>query len=158
MSSTQKTIIFLLRVAFGIIFIYSGLTKVLDPSWSAYGFLNNAKTFTAFYQTLAGPQILPVINFINAWGQLLLGVSLILGIFVRLSSFLGAALMLLYYFPALNFPYPNAHSFLVDEHIIYSLILVYFAVVGAGRYWGLDNWCSRLPICAHFPRLRALFG
>ena len=61
-----------------------------------------------------------------------------MGIFVRFSSLLGAALMLLYYFPVLEFPYV-AHSWLVDEHIIYALILLFFAAGRAGRVWGLDS-------------------
>lgn len=137
---------------------YAGITKVLDPSWSAAGYLKGAKTFAGFYQWILQPNILPTINFINEWGLMLLGVSLILGIGVRLSSILGAILMLLYYFPVLQFPYPNPHSYIVDDHIIYALVLLFFASLRAGRIWGLENWCSSLPICSRFPRLRNWLG
>ena len=136
----------------GWLMFYAGVTKALDPSWSASGYLSNAKTFPAFYQWLLQPDVLPVVNFVNEWGLTLLGVSLILGIAVRLSSLLGALLMMLYYFPVLDFPYPNPHSYLVDEHIIYALVLILFAGLGAGRVWGLEKWCSGLPICSKFPR------
>ena len=147
-----------LRIALGWLMLYAGLVKVFNPNWSAAGYLQNAKTFTDFYQWLTQPNILPVINFINEWGLFLLGISLMLGIGVRLSSVLGAALMLLYYFPILDFPYPNPHSFIVDEHIIYALVLLLFAAMRAGRVWGLETWCSRLPVCAAFPRLRNWLG
>lgn len=137
---------------------YAGITKVLNPEWSAAGYLNNAKTFTGFYQWLAQPDILPQINFINEWGLTLLGVSLILGAFVRLSSILGAILMLLYYFPVLQFPLIPPHSYLVDEHIIEALVLILFAALQAGRVWGLDSWCGRLPLCTRYPKFRSLFG
>ena len=149
---------FLLRISIGWLMFYAGITKVLDPAWSAAGYLKGAKTFTEFYQWLTTPDLLPFTNFINEWGLTLLGVSLILGIGVRLSSILGAILMLLYYFPILDFPYPNPHAFLVDEHIIYALVLLLFASLQAGRVWGLENWCSRLPVCSKFPGLRALLG
>ena len=140
MTRFHKISLFLLRLALGWLMFYAGVTKVLNPEWSAGGYLAAAKTFTGFYQWLASPAILPVIDFINEWGLTLLGVSLILGIGVRLSSILGAILMLLYYFPILDFPYPNPHSFLVDDHIIYALALLLLAAVRAGRVWGLEDW------------------
>ena len=157
MDKYSKITLLLLRLSMGGLMFYAGITKVLDPNWSAAGYLNTAKTFTGLFQWFASPEILPVINFINEWGLTLLGVSLILGVFVRLSSVLGAALMLLYYFPILEFPYVG-HGFLIDEHIIYALVLTYFAIVKAGRVWGLENWCGNLPICHKFPKLRNWLG
>lgn len=150
---------FLLRVGTGWLMFYAGITKLMDPSWSAIGYLQNAKTFGGFYSLFTGPNILPFINFINEWGLTLLGISLILGVFVRFSSILGIALMLLYYFPVLEFPYiPGAHAFIIDEHIIYASILFFFATSRPGRVWGLENWCSNLPICSRYPRLREWLG
>jgi len=158
MTNGHKFILFLLRVTTGWLMFYAGITKVLDPSWSAAGYLGGAKTFLAFYAWFLSPGVLPVINFINEWGLTLLGVSLILGVFVRLSSVLGTVLMLLYYFPVLDFPYILPHSYIVDEHIIYALVLLSLAVLRAGRAWGLENWCSNLPICSRFPGLRGWLG
>jgi thiosulfate dehydrogenase [quinone] large subunit len=142
----------------GWLMFYAGITKVLNPEWSAAGYLKGAKTFAGFYQWLTSPGLLPIVNFVNEWGLTLLGISLILGIGVRLSSILGAVLMLLYYFPVFDFPYPNPHSFIVDDHIIYAVVLLLFASLRAGRTWGLENWCSNLPICSKFPRLREWLG
>ena len=133
---------------------YAGITKVLNPEWSAAGYLKGAKTFSGFYNWLTSPAILPVINLINEGGLKFLGVSLLLGVSVRLSSAFGAVLMLLYYLPILDFPYPNPHSLLVDEHIIYIAALLVLAAYRAGGVWGLENWCANLPICSRFPRLR----
>lgn len=156
MNKYAKIFLVLLRLAAGWLFLYSGFTKIADPSWSAAGLLTHASTFSGFYSWLASPELISITNFVNEWGQLLLGVSLILGVFIRLSSILGAVLMLLYYFPALKFPYPNEHSYIVDEHIIYALVLLLLASLSAGKIFGLANWCSRLPLCARYPRLRAL--
>ena len=143
----------------GWMFFWAGITKVLaDPSWSAAGYLKGAKTFTGFYNFLSTPGMIPITDFVNEWGLTLLGVSLIFGLGVRVSSILGAALMLLYYFPILDFPYPNAHSYIVDEHIIYIAALLLLASLRAGRTFGLENWCSNLPICSKYPALRKLFG
>ena len=158
MTQFQKITLFLLRIATGWMMFYAGITKVLNPEWSAAGYLKSARAFVDFYQWLTNPGLLPIVNFVNKWGLTLLGISLILGIGVRLSSILGSILMLLYYFPILDFPYPNPHSFLVDEHIIYAFVLLLLASLRAGRVWGLENWCSNLPICSKFPRLREWLG
>lgn len=158
MTQFQKISLFLLRVGLGWVFLWAGITKVFDPAWSAAGYLMGAKTFTGFYQWLASPDVVQFTNFINEWGLTLLGVALILGVFVRISSVLGAIVMLLYYMPILQFPYPNPHAFIVDEHIIYISSLLVLGSYRAGRVWGLEKWCSSLPICAQFPKLRNWLG
>lgn len=156
MNKLQKTTLFLLRVSMGWMFFYTGITKVLNPNWSAAGYLSSAKTFSSLYQWLLQPAILPIINFVNEWGLTLLGISLIFGIFVRFSSVLGAVLMLLYYFPVLQFPYPNANSFIVDEHIIYIMALLFLEAVRAGHIWGLEDWLEDLAIFKNSRWLRFL--
>ncbi|MEK7630176.1 MAG: DoxX family protein [Patescibacteria group bacterium] len=157
MTKFEKISLFLLRISLGWLFFYAGLVKILNSDWSAAGYLTHAKTFAGFYGWLASPAILPLINFVNEWGLALLGVSLILGLFVRLSSVLGAVLMLLYYLPANALPFVT-NGYLVDEHIIFIFALLFFAATHAGRVWGLENWCANLPICAKFPKLRNLLG
>lgn len=139
--------LFGLRVSLGWFMFYAGITKVMNPEWSSAGYLNGAKFLGGFYAWLSGPGMLPIVDFANEWGLTLLGVSLILGAFVKWSSVLGALLMLLYYLP-LGFPYPNAHSLIVDEHIIYIFALLLLAVLSAGKVWGLDSKLS-----SKFPRL-----
>lgn len=150
--------LFILRLAMGWVMFYAGITKVLNPDWSAAGYLKGAKTLTGFFQSLTDPGVLPTVNFLNEWGLTLLGVSLILGIGVRLSSILGAILMLLYYFPVLTFPMIGINSYIIDNHIIYASVLAYFASIRAGRFWGLDTWCANLPICKKYPPLHQLWG
>lgn len=156
MRKQQDVYVFLLRVSLGILFFYAGITKVINPSWSAAGYLKGAKTLTAFYDLLLQPNILPIVNFLNEWGLTLLGLSLFLGVFVRLSSLFGALLMFLYYLPILSFPFVGEHGFLVDEHIIYIFALLFLGSIRAGRFWGLENWCLNLPICSKYPKMRGL--
>lgn len=145
------------RAMLGWLMLYAGLTHLLDLKFSAAGYITQAKTFVDFYAWLAQPAFLPAVNFLNVWGLTLLGVSLILGIGVRFSSVLGAVLMLLYYFPVLDFPYV-ARGFLVDQHIIYASVLIFFATIKAGRYYGLENWCENLPICRNYKGLHKFWG
>ncbi|MBI5421222.1 MAG: DoxX family membrane protein [Parcubacteria group bacterium] len=158
MSFFQKLFLFSTRVIMGWMFFYAGYTKLVDPKWSAEGYIKGAKTFHGFYQMLLSPSLLPAINFMNEWGLTLLGVSLVLGVGVRLSSYCGVLLLALYYLAILQFPYPNPHAYIVDEHIIYISALLLLASMKAGRVWGLETWCSKLPICRRFPRLREWLG
>lgn len=119
MSKIQKFSLLFLRLVLGWMYFYAGITKVLNPTWSAAGYLNSAKAFSSFYQFLASPDILPVINILNAWGLTLIGASLLLGVAVRLSASLAILLMLLYYLP-LGFPKPSPTSYIVDQHVIYT--------------------------------------
>lgn len=143
MTKFQKLSILILRLSLGFLMFYAGITKVTDPSWSAAGYLKGAKAVVPFYNFLLSPSVLPVINFLNEWGLTFLGISLIFGVFVRLSSALGIVLMILYYLPILKFPYVGDHSYLVDEHIIYSSVLLLLMAFNAGRIFGFDGWFSK---------------
>lgn len=157
MSTYQKVSLVILRLTLGWLFFYAGITKILNPDWSAEGYIRGAKNFSFFYNLFLNSSVLPVINFLNEWGLLLVGIALLLGIFVRVYSAVGILLMVLYYF-VLAFPYPNANSFIVDDHIIIIAGLLVLSAFSAGRVWGLEKWCSKLPVCSRYPKLRAWFG
>ncbi len=55
MNTPQKFFLFLIRVTTGWMFFYAGITKLLDPQWSAAGYLKGAKAFTWFFQMLLDP-------------------------------------------------------------------------------------------------------
>ncbi|MCL5435549.1 MAG: DoxX family protein [Patescibacteria group bacterium] len=137
-----KILILLLRVSLGWMFFYSGLIKILDKTWSSKGFLVSAKTFPGFYSWFTSPQNLPWVDFLNKWGQLLIGAALILGVFVGIAALAGAVLMALYYFPGLQFPYVE-NGVLIDLHVIYLLALLMLSRLRAGRIWGLNSFFGR---------------
>ncbi len=143
MTIQKKILFFVLRVSVGWYMFYAGITKVIDPTWSAEGYLKSAKSFVWLYELFLHPTILPIVNVLNAWGLTLLGVSLIMGLFVKWSTIPGATLMLLYYGAALDFPYPDSHSYIVDQHIIYACVLLLFYIFRVGEMWGLDYFIYR---------------
>ncbi len=158
MSKLQSASLFVLRVIMGWFFFYAGITKVLSPTWSSAGYIKGASSAAWLYQMFLNPQVLMVVDFMVKWGLVLLGVSLVLGVCVRLSSYLGALLMFLLYLPILKFPMAGTHAYIVDDHIIYIAVLFLLANFKAGRVWGLENWCSNLHICSKYPKLRAWLG
>ncbi len=135
--------VFLSRVGLGILFFYAGISKVLNPSWSAAGYLNSAKTFPGLYHWFASAGNIGWVSLVNEWGLLLVGLALITGFLVRWASFGGILLMALYYTAILQFPYAGANSFLVDEHIIFISVFLIFIASNAGTFWGLDSMLQK---------------
>lgn len=130
--SSCSTALLILRVVLGAMFFYAGVTKFGD--WTASGYLAGATgPLAEFFQSLAGS---PVVDSLNAWGLTLVGACLILGIFVRPASFFGISIMILYYLS--DFTGNTAHG-LIDQHIIYSVILLLFLAGGVGHIFGLDG-------------------
>lgn len=152
----QKAVIFLLRVAIGWVFLWAAIRQIPDAKWSAAQFLAGAKTFPGFYAFFLQPEILPITNVLVKYGHLLLGLSLMTGVCVRLSSGFGALLLMLYYFPRLDFPYVVSPTyFIVEYHLVYALLLVYLGAIRAGRIGGLENWIASFEPFRSHPRLRA---
>lgn len=143
-----------LRLLLGWFMFFAGIEKVLDPAWTAQGFLLSAKTFPEFYAWLASPANLWWVDPLNAWGITLVGVALFLGIGVRAASWGGAALMILYYFPHVAFP-AVPHGFIVEEHIIYAAAFMLISLMPQALHFGLGN-ILRKTFIGKIPVIRSL--
>lgn len=106
----------------GWIFFYSGWVKVITfftpaADWSASSFLAGQEgPLAPLFASLAGNVF---IDYLNAFGQLAIGLGLMSGILVRQASLWGIVLMSLYYLVG----FPPSNAFLVDSHIIYIVVL-----------------------------------
>ena len=140
MNTAQKVPLFLLRISLGWMFFYAGITKVLDPSWTSKAYISGAKLLPELYAYLLQPNILPLVDLANKWGLTLIGIALIIGFWSRVASLLGVVLMILYYIPILDFPHPNTHSYIVDEHVVYICALLVLAGFNSGKVWGLGSF------------------
>jgi thiosulfate dehydrogenase [quinone] large subunit len=124
-------------------FLYAASHQVF-VDWSVAGFLGGAKTFHGLFALFTGPVVAPLITFLVSWGHLLIGLSLLVGLLVRVSSAFGIALMLLYWMAHMDFPYiSDTNNFLVDEHIVNALVLGLLIATHAGHVWGLDAWAAQ---------------
>ena len=140
----------LLRIGFGLYFLATAIDK-LNKGWLAdpgpmsqfVGGAVQRGQAEAFYRPFLEGVVLPnalVFSQLVALGELLVGISLILGLFTVLGS-LGSAFMVLNYMlmkGLLN----NAGS----NDRLFLLAAVVFIVTSAGLVWGLDG------------QLRALFA
>jgi len=90
----------LIRIVVGWHLLYEGLVKLFDPNWSAAPLLLESTWIVSdFFKSLAlNPDLITVVNFLNTWGLILIGLGLFLGFLTRISAISGAILLSLYYF------------------------------------------------------------
>lgn len=143
-----------LRVVLGWVLFYAGITEVLDPTWTAPGYLTNGvpetDPFTGVWTAMAGT---PMVDVLVQWGLTLTGLGLIVGALVRWNAFWGSFVRLVFWASSL----PLEHV-VVDQHVVYVLILASVAVLGAGRVAGLDRILESTALVERHPRLRYLLG
>ena len=113
------------------------------------GFLKGTKTFHDVYAPFTSAAWAPTLTFLVSYGHLLIGLSLLVGLYVRASAAFGILLVLLYWTAHMDFPYiENKNNFLLDFHIVYAGVLVLLIVERAGHVWGLDAWAAKLAFSA----------
>lgn len=120
-----------LRVLIGWHFLYEGLVKLTNPNWSSVGYLLDSQgIFKGFYHSLASnSSILQVIDQMNIWGLIAIGLGLILGLFSRVALWSGLLLLTMYYFshpPCIGFNYglPMEGSYLIVNKTLIEIAAV----------------------------------
>jgi thiosulfate dehydrogenase [quinone] large subunit len=137
----------LLRVLVGWHFLYEGIAKLTAASWSASGYLKQARgPFADLFRWLASqPNLLANADLITMWGLIAVGVLLILGLFTRLASLGGIGFIVLFYLcnpPFVGYFYsiPSEGSYLiVNKNLVELSALIVIFMTGSGRFAGLDR-------------------
>jgi thiosulfate dehydrogenase [quinone] large subunit len=145
-----------LRVAVGIIFLTAGLEKILGAeNWTAAGFLQGGTAGTLGWPWFTGEPVegqvfnpthdfwvglaanetaMTIIDFLVPYGQLAIGIGLILGLFTRFSAAMGTLMMLLFFVAAWDFQFG-----IVNQHLTYALVTFVLGYLGTGNFYGLDG-------------------
>ncbi len=104
--------------------------------------------FADFYHILAGNM---VVDWLFMVGLLAIGAALILGIGMRIAAVSGALMLVLMYTAGFLPPVNNP---VVDDHLVYAVLLLALAASGAGQWFGLGKWWANMPIVKKFPILQ----
>lgn len=147
----QMTALIVLRFLIGWHLLYEGFSKLLIPNWSSFGFLQESKWILAGFSkwVLAHPNVLNVVDFMNTWGLIAIGLGLIFGLFTRLASILGAILLFTYYannppFIGLEYSVPTEGNYLVvSKTLIESVAMIVLALFPTSYIFGLDMFICR---------------
>ena len=152
------------RLALGSIFLWAFLDKLLGLGYSTpaarawinggsptRGFLANTKGwFAGGFQAIAGH---PVTDALFMTALLGIGLALLLGIGMRVAAAGGAVLMVMMYLAATPGVAGTTNP-LVDDHVVYALVLIGLAMSDAGNSMGLGDAWSRLEVVRKYPILR----
>jgi uncharacterized membrane protein YphA (DoxX/SURF4 family) len=141
----KKIFFTVLRMAIGWHFLYEGVSKLIIANWSSYIYLaNSTGPLSGLYHSIAAsPHLLKVIDILNMYGLVFIGLALFIGLFARFAAIAGAALLTLYYFAyppfgASLFNIGEGHLFIVDKLFIEAAALFFFAFYKEAGF-GLDS-------------------
>ncbi len=150
MNKNVRRLLAVTRIGLGWIFFWAFIDKLFglgfatppENAWLAggsptAGFLQFATTgpLAGFYQGIAGH---PIVDGLFMFGLFGLGVALLTGVGMKIAGIGGPLLMLLMWSAHL----PPENNPVLDDHIIYALILMTLSAAEAGETWGLGRWWS----------------
>jgi thiosulfate dehydrogenase (quinone) large subunit len=138
--ASSAAILTLFRLYLGYAWITAGWHKIVD-GFDATGFLKGALAkasgehpavqswWAAFIEHFALPNV-EVFNVLVPWGELLVGIALILGLFTTFAALMGAVM---------NFAFMFSGTTSTNPQMILLTMFILVAGANAGRY-GLDRW------------------
>lgn len=124
-----KISITLLRIFIGWHFLYEGVTKMYNPEWTSFGYLASAQgSLKPVFSLLTNPSVMDWVDTLNITALIVVGITLILGIFERKGALVGIGLLALYYLA--HPPFPWLHQMNVE-----------------GSYWFVNKNLIELVAC-----------
>ena len=162
-----------LRILLGAGFLYAGLEKVFDftgsgKPFTSAGFLQFGTAGTmpgsaadavvnptqGFWVSIAGnAAMVDALNFLVVFGEVAIGIALILGFATRFAGVMGAILMGAISIAAWSFGFGP-----INETILYAAVALYLAYAEAGLVYGVDAVLEKTEVVAHRPALHYLLG
>jgi thiosulfate dehydrogenase [quinone] large subunit len=150
------------RLSLGWIFLWAFLDKLFGlghdtksaQAWihggsPTLGFLKfGAKgPFADFYHGVAGATWADWLFMIGLAG---IGIALMAGLAMRITAASGALMLVLMWTVVL----PPANNPFMDDHLVYALVLILLAAMGAGRFVGFGGAWQKLAIVQRYPFLK----
>ena len=162
-----------LRVVLGAGFLYAGLEKIFDfagsgTPFTAAGFLKFGTAGTMpgsaqdaivnpthdFWVSMAGnAAVVDTLNTLVVFGEVAIGIALILGFATRFAGVMGAIMMGAITLAAWNFGFGP-----INETVLYAAVALYLAYAEAGLAYGVDAYLEKTEVVAHRPALHYLLG
>jgi thiosulfate dehydrogenase [quinone] large subunit len=148
LTNVQGYALVLLRILIGWHFLYEGVIKAYNPSWTSRGYLLSASILKPFFAWLASDSLISVIDNLNIIGLIAVGISLLIGIKVRWGCVGGIMLLMLYYmahppFPGLPQGPSEGSYWVVNKNLIEMVALFVIYQFPLTTVFGLENLFSR---------------
>lgn len=149
MSLSQRYALIFLRIFIGWHFLYEGLLKVYNPGWTARGFLMSSQgPLENLFVWMAGDGIIGVVDFLNAYGLVAIGLGLVLGFMERPAALAGIILLFFYYlshppFMGLTQVGTEGSYWIVNKNLIEAVALLVIYYFPTARVFGLEQIFKR---------------
>jgi thiosulfate dehydrogenase [quinone] large subunit len=146
-STFQTFTLVFLRMLIGWHFLYEGIAKLLNPYWTSAGYLTESKwLFSGLFTAIAdNPALLRIVDLLNIWGQIIIGLAVITGFLTSWACFAGSLLLILYYvsnppFVGYSYTVPSEGSYLmVNKVLIEMAALGILLAFPTGKIMGIDR-------------------
>jgi thiosulfate dehydrogenase [quinone] large subunit len=148
LTAAQGNTLVLLRILIGWHFLYEGVIKAYNPSWTAKGYLLSASILKPFFAWLAGDSLISAIDILNIGGLIAVGISLLVGLKVRWGCIAGMLLLLFYYlahppFPGLPQGPAEGSYWIVNKNLIEMAALLVIYQFPLTSVFGLEKFFTR---------------
>jgi uncharacterized membrane protein YphA (DoxX/SURF4 family) len=136
----------ILRIVIGWHFLYEGIAKVFNPNWSSSLYLMESKWFLSgfFHWLISNETTLQIVDFMNIWGLLLIGICLFIGFLPRIAGIAGAMLLMLFYIANPPFMYSSlpsqSHFYIINYNLIEAVVLIVIASLKEEQLYGLQRY------------------
>jgi thiosulfate dehydrogenase [quinone] large subunit len=122
-SKGQTIVLAALRIAIGWIMLYQGIVKFYTPGWTSKGYLLSSDgIFSGLFEAMGNSGgLVSVLDFLNIYGQLAIGLGLILGLFVNIASIAGILMLAMYYLSHPPFPGLSGQ---VSDNVVNDLVIL----------------------------------
>ncbi|RHJ88978.1 DoxX family membrane protein [Parabacteroides bouchesdurhonensis] len=156
-TKAQLTWLMLLRLFIGWHFMYEGMVKIMNPKWTSLPYLLDSKGFASsfFIDLTQNADLMELVNFVNEWALLLIGLGLTLGLLYRLSSVGGMILLAMYTlshpsFIGADYMMPFEGSYLwIDKNLVEFAALGLLCVFPTSQIIGFDRVVGRVCPILH---------
>lgn len=151
LTNVQGYALVLLRILIGWHFLYEGVIKAYNPSWTSRGYLLSASILKPFFAWLASDSLISVIDNLNIIGLIAVGISLLIGIKVKWGCVGGIMLLMLYYmahppFPSLPQGPSEGSYWVVNKNLIEMVALFVIYQFPLTSVFGLENLFSKKSV------------
>ncbi len=137
----------ILRIGIGWHFLYEGLVKLLDPSWTSAGFLQSSTgPLSGLFNAMgSSPSAVSIIDFLNIAGLVLIGFGLFLGLLTKISQVAAMSLLFLYYVahpPFFSDPgfFREGSYLFISKDLLEIMALAILMFFPTGKFLGIDGF------------------
>ena len=137
-----------LRILIGWHFLYEGLSKLYTPGWTAKGYLlSSVGPLSPVFKSMSESEaLLRIVDILNEWGLVLIGLSLFLGLLSKYGKIFGIILLSFYYiayppFASLGInPHVEGSYWIVNKNLIEIAALFVLYQFPSGHINGIDRF------------------